>query len=38
MGRFIGRLIKWAPIIYPIVRKFLNKRKQQKRANPTSPR
>lgn len=30
MGRIIRTLIKFAPIIYPIIRKYMNKRKQNK--------
>nr|WP_223280460.1 hypothetical protein [Virgibacillus halodenitrificans] len=33
MGRLIKRLIRYGPVIYPIVRKFLNKRKNSKNFN-----
>ncbi|WP_233499210.1 hypothetical protein [Bacillus weihaiensis] len=28
MKRLVKRLIKWAPVIYPIVKKMMNKRKR----------
>ncbi len=27
MGKWIKRLIKWGPIIYPLIRKFRNNRR-----------
>ncbi|MFC0270528.1 hypothetical protein ACFFIX_03535 [Metabacillus herbersteinensis] len=30
MKKMIKSLVKWAPIIYPIARKILNKRKMKK--------
>ncbi|SDK20380.1 hypothetical protein SAMN05216243_2310 [Sediminibacillus albus] len=27
MGRLLKRLIKWGPLIYPVIRKFRNKSK-----------
>ena len=30
MGRLIKRLIKYGPIIYPIIRKLMNERKKKK--------
>ena len=30
MGKLIRNVIKFGPIIYPIVRKFMNKRKAKK--------
>jgi hypothetical protein len=30
MKRLIGRLIKWGPIIYPIYKKYRNKRRHKK--------
>nr|WP_232718671.1 hypothetical protein [Bacillus sp. FJAT-45037] len=38
MFRLIGRLIRWAPLIYPIVRKILNKRKKSNQPHPQSKR
>lgn len=31
MGKLIRRVMKWAPIIYPIVKKMMNKRRRSVR-------
>ncbi|MED1096466.1 MULTISPECIES: hypothetical protein [Bacillus] len=30
MKKFIRNVIKWAPVIYPVVKKILNERKKKK--------
>ncbi|WP_241156741.1 hypothetical protein [Bacillus sp. FJAT-42376] len=31
MGKFIRKVMKWAPIIYPIAKKMMNSRKRSTR-------
>lgn len=33
MGKLIRTAIKWAPVVYPIVKKVINSRKSSKREN-----